>query len=291
MIRGDARVGVAAVGAPGGIKVFKPCDDFCSALARRLFRSSAIGLILLAGAAAIAPLRADVSAAQPPQEGQANASQLLDGFVRYTLHDYAAARALLEPLAHHGHPDAQQLVGSMYARGEGVAQDGARAAQWFARAAEQGKADAQFALGIMYRDGAGVPQDRALAFTWLRRAAEKQHSDAANSLGELYMGSASAADHRQAAAWFERAASLGNGTAQFNLGVMFAFGQGVRQSDTQAYKWFELSAASSLGPQRDTVWRELVAMRERLMPAQVEAANLLTRDWVSRARWARWDRW
>jgi TPR repeat protein len=271
--------------------VFQHLDDLCGAAARHLFRLSAVSLILLASATAMAPLRADESAAQRQLEGQAGAGQLLDGFERYTIHDYVRARALLEPLAQHGNPDAQQLLGSMYAKGEGVPQDDARAAQWLSLAAEQGKVDAQFALGIMYRDGVGVPKDRALALTWLRRAAEQQHSDAANSVGELYRGSASTVDHQEAAAWFERAALLGNGTAQFNLGVLFAFGRGVRQSDTQAYKWFELSAGSMLGAERDTAWRELVAMRERMMPAQVEVANLLTRDWVFRARWARWGRW
>jgi uncharacterized protein len=161
----------------------------------------------------------------------------------------------------------------------------ARAAHWFSLAAEQGKVDAQFALGIMYRDGAGVPKDRRLALKWLRRAAESDHSDAANLLGELYMGSADAADHHEAAAWFERAALLGNGTAQYNLGVVFAHGRGVGQSDIEAHKWLELSAGMTVGAERDAALRALLAMRERMMPSQVEVARRLMRDWVSRSRW------
>ena len=259
--------------------------------ARRLLRLSALGLVLLATATAVAPLRADEGAPARPNDSRESAAQLLDGFVRYTLRDYARAREILQPLAQQGNADAQQLLAGMHANGEGAPQDSARAAHWFSRAAEQGKADAQFALGIMYRDGAGVPQDRALALSWLRRAAEQQHSDAANSLGELYMQSAGTADRREAAAWFERAALMGHGTAQYNLGVLFARGHGVRQSKLQAYKWLELSAGSTVGAQRDIAWRELVAMRERMMPSQVEAADLLVRDWVSRVRWARWGRW
>jgi TPR repeat protein len=269
----------------------EPFDDFRSLVARRLARLSALALILLLAASAIAPLRAQASVAQRPNDGEESASQLLDGSVRYTLRDYARAREILEPLAHQGNADAQQLVGSMFANGEGVPQDKARAAHWFSRAAEQGKVDAKFALGIMHRDGAGVPKDRTLALTWLRRAAEQQHCDAANSLGELYMESGSTADQQEAAAWFERAALMGNGTAQFNLGVLFALGKGVRQSQLQAYKWFALSARSSLDAQRDIAVRELLAMRERMMPSQVEAADLLMRDWVSRSQWARWGRW
>jgi uncharacterized protein len=266
--------------------LFNAFDDFCHAVARQLFCYSAVALILLVVAIAIAPLRAEESAAQRPTASEASANQLLDGFVRYTLHDHARAREFLEPLAYQGNADAQHLVGYMYANGAGVAQHSARAAHWFSLAAEQGKADAQFALGTMYRDGAGVPKDRALALMWLRRAAESQHSDAANALGELYLGS----DHAEAAGWFERAALMGNGTAPYHLG-MFALAQRAEQSDIQAYKWFELSARTSLGDQRDLALHELVALRERMMPLQIEVAKRLVRDWVSRSQWARWGRW
>jgi hypothetical protein len=207
-------------------------DDFCSRVARPLLRLSALALILLVTATANPPLRADESAAARPQDGRESASRLLDGFVRYTLRDYARAREILEPLANEGNADAQQLVGSMYANGEGVPQDDVRAAHWFSLAAEQGKVDARFALGIMYRNGAGVPKDRALALIWLRRAADQQHADAVNALGELCMESFGTADHQEAAVWFERAALMGNGTAQYNLGVLFARGQGPAKPDT-----------------------------------------------------------
>jgi hypothetical protein len=46
--------------------LFNPFDDFCHAVARRLFCYSAVALILLVVAIAIAPLRAEESAAQRP---------------------------------------------------------------------------------------------------------------------------------------------------------------------------------------------------------------------------------
>jgi uncharacterized protein len=101
---------------------------------RQLFGLSGVGLILLFSATAIAP--AQESAAPRPTDSQANASQLLDGFGQYTAHRYARARDILEPLAHQGKADAQQLVGSMYANGEGVPRDPVRAAHWFFRATE-----------------------------------------------------------------------------------------------------------------------------------------------------------
>ena len=261
--------------------MFKPFAVFCAnarhcAVTRQPFGLSALGLLLLVAATTIVPVRAHESVEHRPQDALASASQLLDGFGKYTVRDYARAKEILQPLAQQGNADAQQLVGSMYANGDGVPQNNAYAAHWYSLAAEQGKVDAQFALGIMYRDGAGVPRDRGLALKWLRRAAEKQHSDAANALGELYAGS----DHAEAAAWFERAALMGNGAALSHLG-MSALGQGGEHSDIRVYKWFALSAGITVGAQRDTAVRVLLSLRERMMPLQIEAAKRLMRDWLS----------
>jgi TPR repeat protein len=58
-----------------------------------------------------------------------------------------------------------------------VRQDCAKAAKWFSEAAEQGNAFAQNKLGLMYFKGEGVPQDYVVAADKLRNnmnAAEYQ---------------------------------------------------------------------------------------------------------------------
>ena len=45
-------------------------------------------------------------------------------------------------------------------------------------AAEQGDASAQFNLGFMYATGEGVPKDDAKAVKWFRLAAEQGHAQA-----------------------------------------------------------------------------------------------------------------
>lgn len=60
--------------------------------------------------------------------------------------------------------------GSLYARGQGVAQDYAAAAAWSAKAADQGDATAQYNLGIMYARGLGVPRDYVQAHKWFSLA-------------------------------------------------------------------------------------------------------------------------
>ncbi|MBR4746903.1 MAG: sel1 repeat family protein, partial [Desulfovibrio sp.] len=74
----------------------------------------------------------------------------------------------------------------MYAQGKGVPQDGAKAREWYEKAAAQGHAGAQCRLGEMYADGRGVPQDYAQACKWWEKAAVLGDAEAQNMLGVLY---------------------------------------------------------------------------------------------------------
>jgi TPR repeat protein len=58
-------------------------------------------------------------------------------------------------------------------RGQGTAFDGQAAERWARRAAQAGKPDAQFVLGLMYARGLGVAPNRAEGLKWLRAAASK----------------------------------------------------------------------------------------------------------------------
>jgi len=73
---------------------------------------------------------------------------------------------------------------------------------------------------------------------------------------------------------------MGNGAALSHLG-MSALSQGGERGDIQAYKWFALSAGITVGAERDTAVRVLLALRERMMPLQIEAAKRLMREWLS----------
>lgn len=75
------------------------------------------------------------------------------------------------------------LRGVRFANADGVAQDYAQAAEWFARAAEQNHALAQFCLANMCELGRGVPRDETKALTWLTRAAKLGHPGAQYKLG------------------------------------------------------------------------------------------------------------
>lgn len=86
-------------------------------------------LALVALTITSAPARADFSQAMAAHERQ----------------DYAAAMAEFRRLAEQGHPDAQYMLGRMYASGEGVVQDYVQAHRWFNLAAANGVAEARAA--------------------------------------------------------------------------------------------------------------------------------------------------
>ena len=62
--------------------------------------------------------------------------------------DYATALKEWRPLAEQGDAGAQNILGLMYATGEGVPQDNNEAVRWYRLAAEQGDDRAQYILGV-----------------------------------------------------------------------------------------------------------------------------------------------
>ena len=89
------------------------------------------------------------------------------------------------PAAVQGNALAQNNLGSMFKRGDSVAQDYAEAVRFYRLAAAQGHANAQFNLGIMFENGRGVAQDRAEAIQWYRLAAVQGHERATAVLRRL----------------------------------------------------------------------------------------------------------
>ncbi len=70
-----------------------------------------------------------------------------DGLYQYLRGQYSNALNEFIPLANEGNPEAQYILGSMYAQGKGVLQDYAQAHAWFNLAASQGHDKAS-----LYRD-------------------------------------------------------------------------------------------------------------------------------------------
>ena len=70
--------------------------------------------------------------------------------------------------------------------GQGVAQDYAKAREWYEKAAAKGDAIAMFNLGLLYENGQGVAQDYAKAREWYEKSIANGGLDALINLGDLY---------------------------------------------------------------------------------------------------------
>ena len=143
-----------------------------------------------------------------------------------------------------GNAEAQNHLGVIYAKGDGVPQDYAEAVKWFARAAEQNEslvvqAIAQYNLASLHHEGKGVARDPAKAVEWTRRAAEQGLSIAQYNFGVLHnTGEGVPQNHAEAMKWYILAAHAGHAKAEYNLGVMFYEGEGVFRNHAEAMKWF-----------------------------------------------------
>jgi hypothetical protein len=99
--------------------------------------------------------------------------------------DFRRAFVELLPFAQNSDAKAQFILGSLYAKGQGVYQDSDEAIKWFRKAAEQGHAKAQHNLGGMYYDGLGVSKNYITAYMWYCLAASQGHNDSAKALDNI----------------------------------------------------------------------------------------------------------
>jgi len=157
--------------------------------------------------------------------------------------DYAKAREWYEKAADKGDARAMANLGALYENGDGVAQNYAKAREWYEKAADKGDAGAMTSLGIIYENGFGVARDYAQAREWYQKAADKGEAGAMTKLGQLYFnGQGVAQDYAQARDWFEKAADNGGAGAMTSLGIIYENGFGVARDYAKAREWYEKAA-------------------------------------------------
>ncbi|MDA8347447.1 MAG: tetratricopeptide repeat protein [Pseudomonadota bacterium] len=163
----------------------------------------------------------------------------------YQRGNYKQALIYIRQLAAQGYASAEDYLGAMYTKGQGVPQDYAKALKWYRLAAAQGSAAAEFNLGAMYYAGSGVPQNYVKALQWFRMSVAQGCASAETDLGAMYAGGQGIPqDYAKALKWYRLAAAQGEVDAEFNLGAMYTKGQGVPQDYTEAYKWLLIAKAT-----------------------------------------------
>lgn len=149
--------------------------------------------------------------------------------------------------AESGDANAQNTLGEIYGKGEGVPLDYKEAAKWYRLAAAQGHLEAENHLAQLFEVGQGVPRDEAEAAKLYHHAAEKGHVGAQYSLGAMFTaGRGVKPSDTEAVKWYRLAAEQGDSLAQFNLGQRSIAGKGLPQDPVEAYKWLGLASAQGL---------------------------------------------
>ncbi len=137
-------------------------------------------VLMLAAAFSCADEAVDSAAQMDEQEDYVTV--FYRGLSAYERQDFTTALSIFTSLVKQGDPMLQLYIGSMYERGEGVAEDAAEAARWYRLAADQGYVDAQLNLAEMYFNGIGVARDHVQAYKWWSLAAAQGDDSARESL-------------------------------------------------------------------------------------------------------------
>src|SRR5437588_2119710 len=104
--------------------------------------------------------------------------------------------------------------------------------------AESGDAQAQFELGRAYEDGKNVAQDDAKAVEWFRKSADQGNVLAENSLGVMYaLGRGVTRDREEALRWYKKAAKQGSAEAIYNVAISHFNGEGTEENIGMACTW------------------------------------------------------
>lgn len=149
--------------------------------------------------------------------------------------DYAGAAASFEADARQGKAVAQNNLGVLLLRGQGVSKDPVAARGWFEKAAAQGLRGAMYNLGMIFLRGYGTEVDRVAAAGWLEQAAKLGDPEAQFYLGMLhYRGTGGGGNPAVAGHWFELAAAQGVKEARFNLALLLLEGKGLQPDEARA---------------------------------------------------------
>lgn len=149
------------------------------------------------------------------------------------------AREYFEQAANQGHGEAANLLGVIYAKGDGVPADFTAAAEWFRKGAERGHAGAMNNYASLLRTGRGVAKNDVDATNWYRKSAES--GDAIGTYwyaDALNQGAGVEKNQAQAAEWFRKGAELGDADCMLQYGYMLSHGHGVALDTNKAFEMY-----------------------------------------------------
>jgi uncharacterized protein len=188
--------------------------------------------------------------------------------------DLGAAFEGFKQEADSGAADAQDVVGEMLMKGQGVPKDQAAGVGWLRRAAEGGSVPGMLAYGSAALGGLGMERDVAVGVQWMTRAAKAGNLAAMLALGDGYeQGSAVPRDVAAAQDWFQKAAQSGDADGMLRLADLLL--SPSAGDDRAGMEW--LTKAAEAGQ---------VAAQTRLALILYDGAHGMPRDEATASRWA-----
>jgi TPR repeat protein len=161
--------------------------------------------------------------------------------------DFEEAIRWWRKAAEKGYPRAESRLGWAFANGRGTAKDETEALKWWRLAAQKEDSLAEAELGRAYFDGHGLAKDEAEALKWWRKAAEQGDAFSQNGLGVAYSnGRGVDKDEAEALKWWRKAAEQDHPSAEANLGWAYFFGRGVARDQTAGVKWWKKAAEQEI---------------------------------------------
>ena len=103
---------------------------------------------------------------------------ILKGFDAYKNKDYETAFEIWHKLAEEGDAIAQNSLGVLFQKGQGVEKNYSESYKWFKKSSEDGYTPAQVSLGYVYDQGMGLNRNKIKAFMWWKIASLHGDNDA-----------------------------------------------------------------------------------------------------------------
>ena len=101
---------------------------------------------------------------------------------------YLTALKLAEEAAKRGEPQANTLIGRLYAEGLGVQKDNKLAYDYYMKASQLGDVQGTLSAAVALAEGRGVKKDRKVAAELFEKAALTGNAEANYNLGLLFQG-------------------------------------------------------------------------------------------------------
>jgi hypothetical protein len=157
--------------------------------------------------------------------------------------DHAKAFEWFSKAANQDNAEGYFWLARCYEDGWGVSQNQERTVEFYTKSAKKGYADAQISLGHCYLNGLGVVLNHAKAFEWFSKAADQDDAEGYFWLARCYEeGWGISKNQKRAIEFYMKSAEQGNENAQINLGRRYLLGDGVAEDHSKAFECFSKAA-------------------------------------------------